>query len=346
MDRPTVVAEPLAPAVRVTARDVPAHLVLGDPRHGVTRYAAELADACGARVHRTIALRPGRGPVHLHLTDRLLGATPAEAAAAVERLAARVPLTVTLHDVPQPTDGPVFGARAAAYGRVVRVARAWAASSEHERTLVARWCDPDAVGTVIALPVVEPPTDAHPVLPAAPVVGVFGFVYPGKGHRQVVRAAASLRRTGTDVAVRVIGGPAAGHDDEIDDLRRMAAMREVPFEVTGHLPDEEVEVALRSVAVPVVAHRNVSASGSLNSWLAAGRRPLVRDGAYAREVAALREGTATLFGDANLADAIAAALRRPRSTWLGPAADLRPHLDDTARAYRAWWASVAAPGPA
>lgn len=323
-----------------SAHRVPVHLVLGDARHGVSRYAAEVAAACGARVVTHEAGLPLDEPVHLHLTDRLLGATPDAAAARVEQLARCVPLTVTLHDVPQPTDGPVFAARATAYGRIVRAVRGWTTNSEHERRLVERWCDTDAVGTAIPLPVPRPtclqPGDGASADPA-PVLGVFGFVYPGKGHRQVVRAAATLRRTGTEASVLVVGGAAPGHDDDVEDIRRLAGARDVPIEVTGHLDDDEVTRRLRSVAVPVVAHRNVSASGSLNTWLAAGRRPLVRDGSYAREMAALRPDTVTLFRDDTLADAVAAALRRPGSTWTRPGADLRPHLDDTARAYGAWW---------
>ncbi len=321
-----------------TSRAVPLHLVLGDPRHGVARYAGEVAEACGATVVRDVAEAVAHGgPVHLHLTDRLLGRTPDEAAHAVEGLARAVPLTVTLHDVPQPTDGPVFAARAAAYGRVVRAARAWATSSEHERTLVTRWCEPGARGSVVPLPVMRPPRVVRAVVDPEPVLGIFGFVYPGKGHRQVVRAAAALRRAGTPARVLVVGGAADGHADEVDDVCDLAEARGVPLEVTGHLPDERVAAALHRVAVPVVAHRNVSASGSLNSWLAAGRRPLVRDGAYAREMAALREGSLTLFRDDTLADRVADALRRPASTWVRPGLDLRPHLPDVARAYQEWW---------
>jgi glycosyltransferase involved in cell wall biosynthesis len=336
MSRQPLTRTRTAPLIR---RSAPDHLVLGDPGHGVARYAAELASACGAAaVTDVAALEHGR-PVHLHLTDRLLGCTPADAADAVERLAARVDLTVTLHDVPQPTDGPVFAARAAAYRRIVRAARAWATNSDHERALVERWCDASAVGVTIPLPVAAAARPAAVPIDQEPVVGIFGFVYPGKGHRQVVRAVAALRRAGTPARVLVAGGAAAGHADEVDDVRRMAEAREVPLEVTGHLSDEVVGTVLRGVAVPVVAHRNVSASGSLNSWLAAGRRPLVRDGVYARETAALRPGSLTLFRDDTLADAVAAALVRPASTWLAPGADLRPLRADTARAYLDWWAS-------
>ena len=118
----------LMPASHLRDADpaAPHHLLLGPDTHGVTRYAGEVADAARAPVVRDVAqLVPGAA-VHLHLTDRLLGSDPLDAAAVVEQLARRVRLTVTLHDVPQPTDGPVFAARAAAYGRLVRASHAWA----------------------------------------------------------------------------------------------------------------------------------------------------------------------------------------------------------------------------
>ena len=325
----------------------PLHLLVGPDTHGVTRYAGEVAAAARARVVRDRAALPLGGPVHLHLTDRLFGREPAAAAAVVEQLARRVRLTVTLHDVPQPSDGPVFAARAEAYGRIVLASHAWATNSWHEHALVGRWSATGAEGTVIPLHVPQPPrvVPGRAVHAAAgpttePVVGVFGFVYPGKGHRQVVRAVAALRRAGTLASVRVLGDAAPGHADEVEALLRTSRDRGVPVEVTGRVPEDDLVDALRDVAVGVTAHRNVSASASLNSWISAGRRPLVRDGAYAREMAALRPGTIALFDDATLVPRLDAALRRPASTWTSPAADLGPRLADTAAAYRAWWASV------
>ncbi|PUA80205.1 hypothetical protein C7S10_16685 [Nocardioides currus] len=317
-------------------------MVLGPVGHGVTRYAGEVAEAVGARVVRRLDRVTAGRPVHLHLTDRLFGRAPEDAARAVESLSRRVHLTVTLHDVPQPTDGPVFGARAAAYARMVRASRAWATNSWHEHALVHRWCAVGTAGTVIPLPVLvagAPVADRETVRPH-PVVGVFGYVYPGKGHRQVVRAVSAVRRGGTMARVEVLGGAAPGHGREVEALLRASADRGVPVEVTGRVPEADVVVRLRQVSVPVVAHRNVSASGSLNSWVAAGRRPLVRDGAYAREMAGLRPGTITLFDDSTLVPALESALARPASTWTTPGTDLAPGLEDTAAAYVAWWASA------
>lgn len=320
----------------------PHHLLVGPDTHGVTRYAGEVAEATGAPVVRRGAQLARGSAVHVHVTDRLFGRTPATAAEELEELSRRVRLTVTLHDVPQPTDGPVFVARAEAYGRIVRASHAWATNSWHEHALVERWSAPGARGSVIPLPILTPSAGAPRVhvAPTEPVLGVFGYVYPGKGHRQVVRAAAALRRSGVLARVRVLGGAAPGHDDEVDVLVRSSRERGVPVEVSGRVPESDVQRVLRQVAAPVVAHRNVSASGSMNSWIAAGRRPLVRDGAYAREMAALRPGTMVLFDDASLVPTLAAALRDPGSTWLAPGTDVGPRLEQTAAAYRTWWAAI------
>lgn len=328
----------------VTGTDVvPHHLLLGPDTHGVTRYAGEVAGAAGAPVVRDPRSLEAGSAVHLHVTDRLLGREPAHAAAVVEELARVVQLTVTLHDVPQPTDGPVFAARSEAYGRIVRASRAWATNSWHEHALVDRWSAAGARGTVIPLPVLGAPHVPQPrgsVPLGEPVLGVFGFVYPGKGHQQVLRAAAALRRGGTLVRVRVLGGAAPGHGEELEALVRNGRARGVPVEVTGRVAESELTHALRGVTVAVCAHRNVSASGSLNSWIAAGRRPLVRDSAYAREMAALRPGTTTLFDDGTLVPRLREVLARPSATWTAPGADLGPGLPDVAAAYRAWWSSV------
>lgn len=333
----------LRPAPATDTDLVPHHLLLGPDTHGVTRYAGEVAEAAGAPVVRDPGDLDAGAAVHLHLTDRLLGREPGQAADVVEDLARRVRLTVTLHDVPQPSDGPVFAARSAAYGRIVRASHAWATNSWHEHALVDRWSAVGASGTVIPLPVfvgphVPRPRGSAPV--AEPVLGVFGFVYPGKGHQQVLRAAAALRRAGTLARVRVLGGAAPGHADELEALVRNGRARGVPVEVTGRVAERDLGDALRGVTVAVCAHRNVSASGSLNSWIAAGRRPLVRDGAYTREMAALRPGTTTLFDDATLVPRLREVLARPPATWTAPGADLGPRLPDVADAYRAWWSSV------
>ncbi|NEN77650.1 hypothetical protein [Nocardioides zeae] len=329
--------------------DLPVTLALGDEAHGVTRFALEVARWTGAPVaRRSVDLRPG-SRVHLHVTDRVLGRSPEAAVLAVRELGAGHDLTVTLHDVPQPTDGDAFLRRVECYRAVLGAATGWVVSSHHERALVARWCHPRTSGHVVPLPVVPlsgVPLSGVPLDGAAggPLsVGVFGFVYPGKGHAEALAAIAALPRATASgpVELRVLGAAAAGHAADLEALVRRGQALGVPVRVTGRVPEHAVAGALRDVTVPVVAHRNVSASGSQNSWIAAGRRPLVRDGVYAREMAALRPGTTSLFTDAGLAGAVAGALADPSSTWLSAGTSVGPGPAEVAAAYRGWWRRLA-----
>jgi len=313
---------------------VPAHVVVpGTERHGVTILARQLAHELGAAV--VAPDDPGTGPVHLHLTDRLLGRPPGAVAAYVRRLAARRPTTVTLHDVPQPTDGRAFPRRRECYAAIMGAAAGWATSSAAERDTLHRHCRPRSEGAVVHLPVVTR-VEPVPVTDGRASIGVFGWVYPGKGHHEALEAAARL----DGVRVVALGALAEGHADLGRSLAARAAELGVELELTGWLGDDEVAPRLAAMTVPLVAHGNLSASGSLNSWLAVGRRPLVRDSAYAREMAALRPGTLETYpADAtpdDLAARVAARLAEP-AAGLVDVRRLAPLLADTAAAYRAWW---------
>lgn len=333
------------------AAAVPRLLVAGDPRHGVVRCAREVAAAVGARVGADVALVPapgddagltGGGPLHLHFTDRLWGADPAEAARRVEALARAVPLTVTLHDLPQPSDGPRnLARRSAAYGQVARAARGVAVSSAHEAELLR---DVLAEGPVVEPVLIPLALDVAPRVERGPhddQVALLGFFYPGKGHAEVVDAVAALAAAGRPSAqglgVTALGCASAGHEAELDALRERAAAQGVALTVTGYLDDATMLERCRRAAVPVAAHRHLSASGSIGSWIAAGRRPLVPDSRYTREVLALRPGTLAPYAEGELANAVDRARRDPESTWWGAEASPGPTLDDVAAAYVLWW---------
>lgn len=352
----------------MTRSDTPALLLTGPPRHGVVRYAADLAarvrdlDA-GARVLRVDdpgdlpAAADGLGRAHLHVTDRLLGASPDAAADLVERLAAACHLTVTLHDVPQESDGPRnLPRRTAAYARVAAAAAGVAVNSRHEALLLAEHGVLPAgrarvvpLGSAVAHPdAVSLPAPAADDAAPPLVALVAGFLYPGKGHDDVVRAVADaadlLRAAGTppgEVAVVAVGGPSPGHEDEVDRLHAEAGSRGVALRVTGGLDDEAFHAALRGPGVPVAAHRHLSASRTLLDWGEAGRRPLVVDSRYAREMAALRPGTLTLYPPADLPAHLARVWADPGATALPAGASLAPTLADAAAAYLAWWAEDA-----
>ena len=352
---------------------IPRLLITRDPRHGVTLYARRIAEAvtgAGAdtgTVTGTGTTGHGRTPIehplgsasgeraHLHFTDRLWGADPAAAADAVEQLARRASVTVTLHDLPQASDGAgSLARRADCYRRVVGAASGVVCNSHHEADLLAHYVEAFASPTIIPLPVdvaMPPPgtrsIESRGALGAAgdarttpaPVVSMLGYVYPGKGHDRVLRAVGSLRSHPRPV-VEALGRPSRGHEHDLENVRRVARYAGVAFTISGFLPESQLLERSRRAAVPVIAHRHVSASGSLTSWLGAGRRPLVLASPYMHEMAELHRNALTVVDGTVLADAIAGAIAHPESTWLDDTAVLGPRLDEVAALYRRFWRTV------
>lgn len=327
------------------------HVVTGPEPHGVVRFGRSLDDALHANGFHTDLARhpspPSGAGVHVQFTDRLFGTTAGAAAAAFARLAADARArgartTVTLHDVPQPSDGAHHAARAAAYRQVCTAADGIAVNSEHERLLLADIGVDVATVHVVPLPIdtidtidtIDATGDAgrRPVGAAPATVGIFGWVYPGKGHAEVLHAMSALP---SDVGLAVVGEASDGHADVVAALVAHAQRDGRPIEVTGHVPDHAVTARLRAVTVPVAHHRHVSASGSLNSWLAAGRRPLAPATRYSRELADRNPDALLLYPDTadGLRTALAAALADPDSTWLPPGTRCVPTADEAALAY-------------
>ncbi|MFB2580786.1 hypothetical protein ACEXQD_06015 [Herbiconiux sp. P15] len=341
----------------------PSLILTGQPEHGVSTYARHLAESVRAsypatELWDTRAAGDGADWVHLHFTDRLWGSDAASAASAVEAVAAHHRVTVTLHDVPQPSDRQHLPRRAEAYRRVVRAASGVVCNSRHEAELLRRFTDEDATPVVIPLPVAAAHPFAVPEL-LEPAVAILGFYYPGKGHDRAIAAVAALlheeqlheeqlREHATTSApdralrpkVMALGRASAGHERDLETLTERARRRGVVFEATGYLSDPELLRRSRQVAVPVIAHDHVSASGSLASWITAGRRPIAVRSRYMEEMAALRPGTIELVEGDDLPAAIAHALRHPRTTWLTGHESLHPTHRDTVDLYCTFWAET------
>jgi hypothetical protein len=149
----------------------------------------------------------------------------------------------------------------------------------------------------------------------APSVGVLGFLYPGKGHVETVRAMSGVD---TKVGFIALGTPSPGHEYLADDLRELCADSERDCEITGFLSDDELWRRAREVTVPVAHHRHMSASGSINTWISAGRRPLVPRTSYTEELASRAPGVVWMYpdDDSALDAAIEQALSNPDLTWL------------------------------
>lgn len=325
------------------------HLVVGPDEHGVTRYALACARAVDARVvrvpHRVRPTNlpelqrrlPAGAPVHLHLTDHLLGRDPDEAATVVERLARQVRLTLTLHDLPQPSDGTAHRARARCYARAAVAARGVVVSSEHERRLLhavvgeAAGALADRVAVVPHL-VHERDAGAARRPAVASVTGaprdvvVLGFVYPGKGHAGALEA---LPELDADVGLLALGAASPGHQHLVDDLADRARRLGRRFTCTGWVPDDELAAHLAHAAVPLVAHEHVSASGTLGTWMSAGRRPLAPRNPYVDEVATRLPGSVDAVDD--LLTGLRAALADPSRTWLADDVVLGPDASEVGR---------------
>lgn len=311
-------------------------LVVGPTGHGVTDHARALARATPTgRIVRLGADGPpteselaaaaaGARIVHVHVTDRLFGRAPAELAAAMELLAGHCPLSVTLHDLPQPSDGEHFARRAEAYRRVREAATLVQVCSETERRLLVGLSQSAAPVRVVPLPIPwregAAAADLEPPTPRPGEVGVLGYLYPGKGHDWVLDQLGQLRRSRSEVPwrLRVLGRPSAGHEYLLRELQQQAHHLGVGLHVTGFVPEVALDAELRRVAIPVAAHRHLSASGSIHRWIAAGRRPIVSRSAYAEELLDRWPWALMVVDDAQLGPAIATVQRSPDRSWIDP----------------------------
>jgi glycosyltransferase involved in cell wall biosynthesis len=316
------------------------YLAVGPQRHGVTRLALQIGRLSAHEYQwlQDLTRLPAdpAGIPHLHVTDRLLGDSPAGAARRFAALAAQGPCTVTLHDLPQPSDGDGrFERRTAGYRDLVYEAAGVVVSSEHERDLLHRCGIRPARLAVIPLPLEAPPSPAPAPWPAGPrpahgprEIGMLGYVYPGKGHDEALRVLPDLP---PDVGLTVLGAPSPGHEHLVDELHASAAASGRRLRVSGWLPDEDLAAAARTVDVPVAWHRHISASGSIGSWLAAGRRPVVPVHPWTVELERRCPGALLLADD--LGTAVLACLDDPARTWLDPGTRLGPTAPEVAARY-------------
>jgi hypothetical protein len=271
--------------------------------------------------------------VHVHITDRLFGRTPSEARDTVLSMITSIgrPVSVTLHDLPQPSDGPAMHARVDFYRAVANAASGVIVSSHHEAALFAEYVDA-AVGVEVVPLMFESVRIEKPSTPTNLTVGVLGFLYPGKGHFETLQAMADLDPS---VGFLALGTPSPGHEYLADDLQKLAANMGRRCEVTGFLTEEELLRRSAEVTVPVAYHRHMSASGSINAWISAGRRPLVPRTTYTEELARRSPGVVAMHpdNDSALRVAIEHGFANPAATWMDSSAAPSPTPADVAGAY-------------
>lgn len=326
------------------------HLVIGPPMHGVVRYGSAVYGAAEAEglghdlvrvdgIEGALAAElPECGLVHIHVTDRLFGSSAPQALNALQALIGTVdaPVSVTLHDLPQPSDGPAMAGRVNFYRTVLDLVAGVIVSSEHEHLLLREFVDPNVdayLGVEVVPLMIDPPI--RPILDfplVAQTIGVLGFLYPGKGHIETLLAMEGLP---SDVGFAALGMPSPGHEYLVDELRSAAAVSGRECIVSGFLRDDELRQRMWEVTVPVANHRHLSASGSINTWISAGRRPLVPRTRYIEEFDRRSPGLVTIHDDADgaLDAAIVAAVNHPAGTWTSPSAIPSPSPTEVANRY-------------
>lgn len=346
------------------------HVVIGPDEHGVVRHAVQVARACGHRLERR-ASPAGASPVdlesgalvHLPFTDRLFGDLAPDSAAAFAALVdpwrdRGVAVSVTLHDLPDGSGDPGrHRRRRSAYREVVRRADGVVVNSWRELALLDALLagDPDSAEEplepgprsvrCIPLPMEragEPSNGAPPPDELAGAVAVLGFVFPDRGYEHTI----DELPPGTDLVA--LGRPAAGHDDLPGALGERAVAAGHHLHVTGFVPDADLAAALSAAAVPVAPNRRVAASASISTWNAHGRRPLVPDSPYTRELDQRTPGCVRRY-DADQPGAlraeIAAALDDPARTRLAADAVPPPSTEQVAALHRRHFAGCLAPTP-
>lgn len=327
----------------------PVHVVVGPAEHGITRHAVQLLESGDEPYLRLVPGRtnvadglatllaevpPVRG-LHLYLNDTMLGD---ETPAIVHRLGNERPVTLTLHDLPDPREGNArYHRRAHAYTEMWAAAVGVVLASEHERHLLQQAArhagsDPASLAPtwVVPLPLTLPARTPQLNEPLEPVVAVLGFLYPGKGHEQAITVASALGLRG----VVALGAVSPGHQELADELRQRAGANGLSWEVTGFLDEDELLLRARRVAVPLAWHAHLSASGSIGSWLQAGRQPVVAAGCWTEELAARCPGSVTIVpSEDKLVPTVAWVLAEPSLTVLSPGIVLQP------TAAQAWMAT-------
>jgi glycosyltransferase involved in cell wall biosynthesis len=126
------------------------------------------------------------------------------------------------------------------------------------------------------------------------IVTLLGFVYGRKGHRYAVEAVPFM----PDDAVMVYaGGPVAGRSYVYDLATAKAAELGLGdrFRITGYLSEEELETWIAATHLAILPFTDLSASGSLSSWISAGKPMLVSDLPGFREYAQRAPGALRFF---------------------------------------------------
>jgi glycosyltransferase involved in cell wall biosynthesis len=141
-------------------------------------------------------------------------------------------------------------------------------------------------------------------------VTLLGFITERKGHRLLLEALPLLP---PDVSLLIAGSPITGREHRRRELEEQASAMKIEERVifTGYVGDEMLDRVLAATDVAACPFRDVSASGSLSTWISAGTRVVASDLPAIAEYDRFVPGAIRRFSPRNreaLAGAIGAAL--------------------------------------
>ena len=288
------------------------------PREG--EEAAERLHAGGVEVHCP-RLGRLRETARIDSLARLAVGTPADLRRLAELVAATRADAVQVHAVQNPQGAIAARRRGVAVVWQLLDTRAPAALRRAGMAIVTRLADaivcwgarvarqhPGAEGMGRRLVLVYPPVDAAEFAPdpgarrlarerlgvaaARPLVGTIGVRYPPKGHLDLIRAAALVRRQRPDAAFRIIGSRSPAHPDHDERLAAEARRLGLALGDDVDLVDPGADVAIllqaldvfvmtspaRSEGMPTAVLEAMAAAKPVVATDAGATRELVADG--------------------------------------------------------------------
>lgn len=280
------------------------YLHLGRQESGVRRYGRMVADVAARRADVAVVASDagGRdaGLADLRLAARRLGdadvihlqwklADWGGTRWALPRLevvlqACRRPTVVTLHDVYQRAtlSERWLEPGALAVRRLGLRSRAVTVHAAEERRRLGSLVPASRVSVVPHFVEQRPPLPDRDAAKAAlglagrRVITLQGFMTRRKGHRLVLEALPLLP---DDVVAIFAGAPIEGREARADELATYAAELGVSHRVrfTGYVPDDELTTIMAATDVALCPFQEMSASGSVSTWISTGR-PIVTSG--------------------------------------------------------------------
>lgn len=332
-------------------------LHLGRPESGVRRYAKILTDELARRpdvrlIQSDAGLLEDRrgglgahGRLHaerdvdalwLQWNKRGWGKGPRAAYRFLDlRRAYRGPLVVTLHDVfdretakERWLDADTWSLRL-----VARSADRLIVHSEVEVERLAGIAPASKIRVVPHfveernLPLSAEAARAHLGIAGRRVVTLLGFIYGRKGHGDLVEAVPHLP---PDVLIAFAGGAVAGREGLMRRVQKRVAELGVDdrVRITGYLSEDDMETWIAATHLAALPFRDLSASGSLSTWIAAGKPVVVSDLPGFHEYDRLAPGAIRFF-DGLDPEPLAARITGLLEGGLDPdprVVDLREHL--------------------